>query len=56
MGKERTPKVAKGRVERMFREYCEKHGYTFLYVNWAKEKAHYVTDKGVHKTEQVRYA
>lgn len=47
-------KIAKGATERMYRDFCAARGYTFLYVNWKKRKAHFLSPSGVKMTEFVR--
>ncbi len=53
--KERTPKIAKRRVEAKMRNFCEAHGYTYIRANWKKGVVHYLTPTGHKVVEMIRY-
>lgn len=40
-------KLNKTEVERRVKESVEHHGGTFLYINWKKRVAHFVSPNGV---------
>jgi len=44
-------KLNKTEVERRVQASIERHGGTYLYVNWKKRTVHFISPKGVRMTD-----
>lgn len=49
-------KLSKYKVEQRVKEIVERNNGTFLYINWKRKMAHFLTPKGIKKTESIMFS